>query len=166
MMKELLLHYARYNVWANEQIINTMLALEPGAVDKEIVSSFATLRKTVYHIWGAEDIWQQRLDGVPKPAWVAAIFDGSFEDACALWQLVSGARLIYTERMDDASLQSILSYNDVKGNPYQRRIWEVLQHVSNHSSYHRGQLVTMLRQVGVTEIPAMDFSLYMNLQSQ
>ncbi|MCD6011172.1 MAG: DinB family protein [Flavipsychrobacter sp.] len=161
-MKELLLSYARYNVWANKQMIDTMLQLGPDAVDKEVTSSFPSLRTTVYHIWGAEDIWLQRLQHVAKPTWAAAGFEGSFEEACHNWEERSAQLMHYVAKMDDAALHNMLHYNDIKGNPYQRHIWEVLQHVCNHSTYHRGQLVAMLRQCGATAIPQTDFSFYLN----
>ncbi len=161
-MKELLLSYARYNVWANKQMIDALFKLEPALVDKEIASSFPSLRKTVYHVWGAEDIWLQRLQHVAKPTWVAAAFEGSFQEACHNWEQVSAQLLHYVSAMQDDALHNTLHYNDIKGNPYQRKIWEVLQHVCNHSTYHRGQLVTMLRQCGATEIPQTDFSFYLS----
>lgn len=161
-MKELLVQYASYNVWANARMIDAMLSLDPSAVDKEIISSFTSLRKTVYHMWGAEDIWMQRLQRVEDPAWVAGSFDGSFEEACRQWRQMSIRFLHYVSSTDESGLQVLLHFKDMKGNPHTRRIWEVLTHVSNHATYHRGQLVTMLRQVGATGIPGTDFSRYLN----
>lgn len=161
-MKELLLQYARFNRWANDHIINAMLQLDPALVDKELVSSFPTLRKTVHHMWGAEDIWLQRLNLAEKPVWVAADFTGSFQEACQKWQDASVSLIQFSEAATEQSLNAILHYHDIRGNAWQRPVWQVLQHVSNHATYHRGQLVTMLRQLGATTIPSMDFIYYMN----
>lgn len=162
-MKELLLQYARFNVWANDLTVNAMLPLAPSLLDQELVSSFPSLRKTVYHMWSAEAIWLQRLNLVEKPTWAAGSFTGSFDEACALWQQASAGLLSYTTAANNDSLNAVLSYHDTKGNPWHRPVWQVLQHVSNHATYHRGQLVTMLRQVGVTTIPPVDFIYFMNL---
>ena len=166
MMKELLNQYARYNQWANKQMINTLLQMPAGAVDKEIESSFPSLRKTVYHTWAAEDIWLQRLQHVAKPVWVAAAFDGTFEEACHNWEQVSAQLTHYVTAMEDTALHNVLHYHDTKGNAWHRPIWQVVQHVNNHATYHRGQLVTMARQAGATVIPPLDFILYMNTHHQ
>ena len=60
-MKDLLLNYTRYNLWANKCLADTMEVLSDEQVNREMVSSFPTIRKTVFHLWGAEDIWKRRL---------------------------------------------------------------------------------------------------------
>jgi uncharacterized damage-inducible protein DinB len=157
-MKELLAQYAEYNIWANNRIIDVLLKLEHGSLDQEIPSSFSSLRATVYHTWGAENIWLQRLQLVEYPAWVATDFAGTFAEACADWQRVSGAIKQFVDKQyDDKALTHVLQYYDLKKNSHKTPVFQVLQHVFNHSTYHRGQLVTMLRQAGQADIPSTDF---------
>ena len=59
-MKELLVQYGTYNCWANQLIIDALLKLNDSDLDKEILSSFPSLRKTVFHTWSAEYVWVQR----------------------------------------------------------------------------------------------------------
>jgi len=155
-MKELLLHYAAYNLWANNRMIDVMLKLDTGQLEKEIVSSFSSLRKTVCHVWGAEDIWLQRLLLTEQPVWTGD-FEGSFEDVCRQWQHVSQQLQEFISRQyDDRALEHTFQYYDRKKQSHKNRVCDVLMHVFNHSTYHRGQLVTMLRQVGATTIPGTD----------
>ncbi len=157
-MKELLLQYAGYNIWANKRIMDALLKLGDGAVDKEIISSFPSVRSTVYHIWSAEFIWLQRLLLVEHPVWMASDFKGTFEEACTDWQRVSVALEQFIQKQyDDYALQHVLQYYDLKKTSHKTPVFQVLHHIFNHSTYHRGQLVTMLRQSDAKEIPGTDF---------
>lgn len=164
-MKELLLQYAKYNIWANKLLIDVMQSLDEGAVDREIVSSFPSVRATVYHMWGAEYIWLQRLQLAERPGWLPTEFTGTFEEACAEWQKTSVAMLEFVEKQyDDVALAHVFQYYDLKKNSHKSPVYQTLQHVFNHATYHRGQLVTMLRQLGVAKIPATDFIAYTRLK--
>ncbi len=160
-MKETLLQYAGYNVWANNRIIDVMLKLGTAAVDKEMPGSFPTIRTTVYHIWSAEYIWLQRLQLLDQPRWAASSFEGHFEEACLLWKQVSSDLLHFVSgQYNDASFGHVLQYYNRKSQPFKNKVGDVLLHVFNHGTYHRGQLVTMLRTAGVQQIPATDFIVY------
>lgn len=164
-MKELLLQYANYNIWANKLMIDAMLKLEEAQVDREIISSFPSLRKTVYHTWSGEFVWVQRLQQVAQPVWLAGTYTGSFAEACQDWQRVSGALAEQVNSYkDELALQQLVPYHDLKGNPHATRVCDMLNHVFNHSTYHRGQLVTMLRQLGVSEIPNTDLIAFVRMK--
>lgn len=157
-MKELLLQYANYNIWANKRIIDVLLQLEPEQLDKEIVSSFPSIRKTVYHAWSASFVWLQRLQLEDQPVWVERTFAGSFEEACAEWHRVSeGLAQFVARQYDDKSFEHIFQYYNSEKKSFKLPVGLTLQHVFNHCTYHRGQLVTMLRQLKVEHIPATDF---------
>jgi len=160
-MKELLLQYARYNVWANKLIIDALLKLEEGAVDKEMISSFPSVRRTVIHIWSAEYIWLQRLQLAEHPVWIEAEFNGAFEEACMQWQQVSASFVQFVEKQyDDRAFEHVLQFYDRQKVSCKMAVYHVLQHVFNHATQHRGQLITMLRQCGATKIPQTDYIVF------
>ena len=160
-MKELLLQYAQYNVWANKLIIDVLLKLEEGAADKEIISSFPSVFKTVMHTWSAESIWLQRLLLAERPVWQEDVFAGNIEAACSEWQKTSAELVKFVEKQyDDKALQHVLQFYDRQKNSYKMPVYQVLHHVFNHSTYHRGQLITMLRQLGLTKLPQTDFTAF------
>jgi len=162
-MKELLLQYANYNIWANKRIIDVLLTLEPELLDKEIVSSFSSVKQTVYHVWGAEFIWLQRLQLEEQPVWIQKVFKGTFEEACADWQRVSEVLAQFVARQyDDKSFEHIFQYYNSEKKSFKVPVGLTLNHVFNHGTYHRGQLVTMLRQLGVTHLPSTDFFAFTN----
>ncbi len=157
-MKELLLQYAQYNKWANKLIIDAMLKLKEGDVDKEINSSFPSLRRTVLHTWSAESVWLQRLQLAEHPVWHGDDTSLLFEDVCKTWQVDSETLIQFVaQQYDDRALALVLQFYDRQKNAHKTPVYQVLHHVFNHSTYHRGQLVTMLRQLGATDIPGTDF---------
>ncbi len=162
-MNEMLSQYAAYNTWANARLIDTMSALTDAQLDTEISSSFNSLRKTVYHTWGAEDVWLQRLQQLPSPAPEAIGYTGTFGQACSKWRTTS-AELGKMAASSGDALAVRLAYRDFKGNPWENPVGSILQHVFNHATYHRGQIVTMLRQLGVTDIPSTDYIAWVRLQ--
>lgn len=160
-MKELLLQYARYNIWANKQFINVLHKLNEEQIDTEITSSFSSIRTTVYHMWGAEDIWVQRLHLVEQPVWAGTVFEGSFEEALGKWQAASDALLAFVEKQyDDSAFQHVMQYYNLKKQSMKLPVHTALMQVLNHGTYHRGQLVTMLRQLGLKKVPSTDFFLF------
>ena len=157
-MKEILFQYAQSNIWANKRIIDTILQLPEGTVDQKIESSFNTIKATVYHTWSAESIWLQRLQRAQEIIWEQTVFFGTFPEACKKWEAVSAGIATFIEQQDtDEDLKRTISFFDRSGSPHTSPVYHILQHILNHSTYHRGQLVTMLRQAGVTQIPDTDF---------
>ncbi len=157
-MKELLQQYARYNIWANKLLIDVLQKLDNEQLDAEIQSSFPSIRKTVYHMWSAEDIWLQRLQLAEQPVWAESVFSGGFETALGKWQDTSAGILAFVEKQyNDDSFRHILQYYNLKKISFKVPVSTVLMQVFNHATYHRGQLVTMLRQAGVKKIPGTDF---------
>jgi uncharacterized damage-inducible protein DinB len=160
-MKELLQQYARYNIWANKQLIDVLQKLDNEQLDAEIPSSFPSIRKTIYHLWSAEDIWLQRLLLAEQPVWAESVFEGNFDEAVGKWQDASAGLLAFVEKQyNDESFRHILQYYNLKKISFKVPVSTVLMQVFNHATYHRGQLVTMLRQAGVKKIPGTDFHIF------
>lgn len=157
-MKDLLVKYAAYNLWANDRIANVLKVLDNSVLDKDIPSSFNSIRKTVFHIWDAEFIWLQRLNGLSLTDWpskqygAATPIDKFLETSQSFKQFV--------EQLPEADFTGNCTYKNLKGDEYHNPRNEVFQHIFNHSTFHRGQIVTMLRNFGVTELPATDFIYY------
>ena len=157
-MKELLSRYAQYNIWANKKLIEVLLKLDEKLLDKEIISSFSSIRRTSYHIWSAEYIWIQRLELVEHPIWIEPNFNGTFQDACKAWLKSSELLLDFIDRQyDNKAFEHVFQYySPFKKEHFKRPVYIALTHVFNHSTSHRGQLITLLRQVGETKIPETD----------
>lgn len=139
-----------YNAWANARLIAVLEGLDEERLTRRIDSSFPSLLSTVAHIVGAEWIWLERWKGrspSAAPEWI----DGStLQELRARLGEVERSRMEWVGRLREADLESRIDYRTLAGHPFSERLADLLLHLVNHSSYHRGQLTTMLRQVGAT----------------
>ncbi len=153
-----------YNVWANERITSFITDAGLEIAEQETPSSFNTIRKTIYHIWDAEVIWFTRVKGEQITTWPSESFTGNFEEALKAFTENSKQLQAYVERKDRALLDTVIRYKNLKGVEYAQPVEEILFHVVNHGSYHRGQVVTMLRALGYTNLQTTDLISYLRLQ--
>jgi len=156
-MKELLKSYTKYNIWANERICKVLETLNPALLDKELISSFNTVRKTIYHIWDAETIWYKRLTGKSLSTWPSESFEGDFAEFQTQFLGRAGKFFMYVLNKDSKQLEQDLTYKNIEGKTFTNKIVNIIQHVVNHSTFHRGQIITMLRNLGITELPSTDY---------
>lgn len=160
-MRELLIQFASYNVWANHRITYHILLLEQAKWMEQTPSSFNSLYKTILHIWDAESGWWQRMRQHENIVVPSRSFDPSMKDACngLMHQSMQWEKFI-KEDLDSDAIQSQLWYKNSRGEDFSQPVFQVLLHVFNHSTYHRGQLITMMRALGETALPQTDFIHY------
>lgn len=155
-MKKLIGEYASYNVWANKRICSVIDSLSDEKFQREVVSSFPSIQKTLLHMWVAQLIWIKRFEGLSLSVSSSEEFQGTREDIVN--GFISTSKKL--EGMADAftkeDLRQIRKYTTLKSGSAISAQYQMLIHVFNHNTYHRGQLVTMLRQVGITELPQTD----------
>jgi uncharacterized damage-inducible protein DinB len=159
-LKEVVLNLAGYHYWANQRLAAVLKKLTDDQLDQEVVSSFPSIRQTVYHMWDAESVWKQRIELVEKTKKPAPQFQGTFESACDEWITVSRQLLEMAQQITPVKLSHTVAYYNSQKQYGKLTVIEILMHVFNHATYHRGQLVTLLRQVGVTKIPGTDYNEY------
>lgn len=154
-MKEILLQYVKYNFWANKIIVETITDKAFAQLDKEIPSSFPTLRKTLLHIWDAETIWYKRLHNIPVTDWPskdiakqATVFDNLIKQSEQFVNFVS--------LKNENDFTSHCEYVNLKGEKFSQPVYTIVLHCMNHSTFHRGQLICMLRQLGCDNLPSTD----------
>jgi len=156
-MKELLVSYAAYNAWANELLLQTIRPLGQELQQQQVVSSFPSLYATVLHLLDANSIWWQRLKLQEQILVPSATFSGSFDELAAQLQKQDRQWLEWIESASKPMLEHVFKYQNTKRESFKQPVWEMLQHLFNHGTYHRGQLVTLLRQLGVQKIPQTDY---------
>lgn len=161
MLKQQIEKYARYNVWANNRMIALLLAAGNDLLKKQQASSFDSIEKTAYHIYDAEYIWIKRIKNEPW-SWPpsANLKVDSFEQFCDVWKKIAEELLQFSSTLNEPDLQKLVSYKNSKGEPFNTSIADSLMHCFNHSTYHRGQLITMLRGVGFTDVVSTDFIVF------
>jgi uncharacterized damage-inducible protein DinB len=155
-VKDMLQMYARYNQWAHAKLLDLILGLSTEEQHATIPSSFNTLYKTIFHVWGASALWLGRLNLEPIKI-SGDPFNSSMEDLARAMKLVDQQWVDWFESKTDKELTEVLHYNNLAGKPFSQSYDLLLQHIFNHGTYHNGQLVTMLRALGLNLIPATDF---------
>ena len=155
-MQSFISEYAAFNLWANERICSVVDKLTDDQMMQEIPSSFSSIQKTLLHIWDAQLIWINRIEGVSLREFPSKNFSGTKKDVIDGLLSTSQKLKDLANSNDEEALTSIKKYATLKGGIVTSALYQVFAHVCNHGTYHRGQLVTMLRQVGVTEIPSTD----------
>ncbi len=159
-MKQLLQQYSSYNVWANEIITGKISQLPAAILYNEMNSSFGSIYKTVVHLMDVESIWWQRLKLQKHMVWPGVNYDESFE---ILSKDLLNLSMQWSEWVQDANeinLTHIFEYTNSKKKSFRQPVYEMLLHLFNHQAFHRGQIITMMRQNEVEKIPATDFIVY------
>jgi uncharacterized damage-inducible protein DinB len=149
-----------YNYWARDRLLDAVSALTEEQFTRDMGSSFASVRDTIAHICNAESIWIWRWigrqpTGFQKPERIPDV-----AAARAEWAgLEREMRDVLRQLGPDGVLRTI-EYRDTKGAAHSGVTWQMVQHVVNHGSYHRGQVTTMLRQLGAHPPKSMDLIAY------
>jgi uncharacterized damage-inducible protein DinB len=154
--KDLLHRYAQYSQWAHKKLLDLILGLSSEQQHAIVPSSFNSLYKTLFHVWGATKLWLGRLNLAPIKISGDPFNDSMEELAKALLEVDQQWVDWFVSKTDD-ELTEMLHYNNLAGMPFQQSYDLLLQHIFNHCTYHNGQLVTMLRALGIDKIPATDF---------
>ncbi len=156
-MKGLLVQMAAYNTWANQRILELMLALSEEKQRQELPSSFKSLFDTVLHMWNAESIWWQRLQLQERILSPAENFKGSFIDLSSGLLQQNYQWQDWLDHATEAALEHVFQYQNTKKEQFKQPVYQMILHVFNHGTYHRGQLINMLRQLGAEKLPQTDF---------
>ena len=125
---------------------------------QEMKSSFPSIRATMLHIMEAQDIWLERFDGHSPSSWPT--FTGTSADLIEGLRKSSKALEAKVKSYDKKGLKKEVSYITLKGIAGNSQVYQMFAHVANHGTYHRGQLINMLRQLGTDKVPQTDFSYY------
>jgi uncharacterized damage-inducible protein DinB len=154
-----------YHYWARDRALDAAAALEPEQFTRDLGNSFRSIRDTLAHLYAAEWAWCSRWNGQSPTAFPAV----TFPDVPALrsrWsELESDVRAVL-ERMGAQGLDAVIEYKMLNGDPRASVFWQMLQHVVNHASYHRGQVTTMIRQLGATPPQSMDLITFYRTRAQ
>ncbi|MGE0453806.1 MAG: DinB family protein [Vicinamibacteria bacterium] len=149
-----------YDAWANARMVAAFQELSDEAFAAPAASSFGSVRDTFAHIVSAEWIWLRRWKGdspTAPPAWLGS---GSRAELLAQLAGVQKERAEFLAALPAGGLQTAISYRTLNGQAHTNALGDLVRHVVNHSTYHRGQVATQLRQLGRTP-PSTDFVLYL-----
>jgi uncharacterized damage-inducible protein DinB len=155
--EEALLHI-RYTGWASRRLLDAAKQLSPEALSKDLGVSHGSILGTLAHTFFGDSVWYLRaVDPTmpfPNPKEVPPLerLDAEWRELLQKWEA-------WAQKLSDVDLDKTVSYRLMDGSPFESMLKQVVLHVVNHATLHRGQVVALLRQTGVKP-PATDLIFY------
>lgn len=155
---------ANYNLWANQQIVNWLKAKTDEQLKQEVPSSFPGILKTLNHMWAIEAYWYSVITGDSD---VEQRYSTEDLDVNEVFQGLLNRSTLLAERTKQYNDAELLEQVNVKSPWFEADLsrYDYLQHAVNHATYHRGQVVTIGRNAGITDAPMTDL-LFFGIMNQ
>jgi uncharacterized damage-inducible protein DinB len=154
-----------FHYWARDRTLDAVELLTPDQYNRDLGNSFKSIRDTATHIFAAEWAWYERWQGRSPTALLPS---DRFPDLAALraaWRDHEQKMRAFVGALDDAGVDRVIDYTLLNGMTGASPIWQMVQHVVNHASYHRGQITTMLRQLGAQPAKPLDMIAYYRVKT-
>jgi uncharacterized damage-inducible protein DinB len=147
--KEAMGRLLEYTVWANHRTLRAVATISVAEFKRDLKGSHGGVRGTLVHQMGAEWVWLERWKGVAPPA-SARPDEGDFGDVLVLrdrWKAIEDHRAAWFKSLPETAVRQKVRYQSFDGKSHEDPLWQLIQHLANHSTYHRGQVVAMLRMM-------------------
>ncbi|HTN45456.1 MAG TPA: DinB family protein [Flavipsychrobacter sp.] len=158
-LKQLATHHASFNLWANEQFVTWLSKKSEEQLRKEVPSSFSSILKTLNHIWGMEEYWHavifQKPDFIHRNGVENLHADDVFQGLLRCSKAWTDDASLFSDNGLSDKIKVVTPWFEANQTRYQ-----YIQHLFNHSTYHRGQVVTIARNLGITDAPMTDLLFY------
>jgi uncharacterized damage-inducible protein DinB len=141
-----------YDAWANARTLKACAALTPEQFTRNLGNSFGSVRDTLVHILGAQMVWIVRLTGGAPAGMPSPEGYPDLASVRAKWGETEPTLQAYVSALKPEDVGRTLEYRNLKGILFRDQIGNILQHLANHGSYHRGQVTTLLRQLGAAPV--------------
>lgn len=154
-----------YHYWARDRLLEGVSVLAPEQFTRDMGSSFRSVRDTCAHTYAAEWAWYSRWQGTSP---TALLPPDQFPDVPSLqrqWTELETKLRMFLESLGEPGIHKVFEYTLINGQPGATVFWQMLQHVVNHASYHRGQVTTLLRQLGAAPPKSMDLIAFYRLRA-
>ena len=141
-----------YNYWANHRTLEACAALNDEQFTRDLHSSFRSVRDTLVHIMLVEWLWRERWLGRSLDKYPPATDFPNLESVRQRWAEVERNLLDYVAALKPEDIDRVIAHKTTAGVPQSAPLSQMLQHLVNHGTYHRGQVATMLRQLDAKPI--------------
>jgi uncharacterized damage-inducible protein DinB len=141
-----------YNAWATNRVFESLAPLPEEPYRKDLRASHGGIHGTLTHLVGAEKLWLSRWIGKPELTLIQAGEISGLSALKEIWEDVASRTARFVARLDDEKASSQFEYTTTEGKRHTSVYWQTLQHLVNHSTYHRGQIAALMRQVGAEPV--------------
>jgi uncharacterized damage-inducible protein DinB len=141
-----------YNSWATNRIFEALAEVPEGDYKRDLKTSHGSLHGTLTHLVASEKIWLSRLVGKPETMLMTEQEAPSLAALKVIWEDIASRTARFLGRLDEKKLEISFEYLTTGGKRFANTYAQILQHLINHASYHRGQIIAMMRQVGAQPV--------------
>jgi uncharacterized damage-inducible protein DinB len=145
-----------YHYWARDRLLAAASELTPEQLARDMGNSFRSVRDTLVHIYAAEWAWYQRWLGISPTAMPPAEDYPDVATLAAAWGVHEAKVRHFVDGLGEEGVEQWLDYKTMSGQAGSSTYAQMIRHVVNHASYHRGQVTTMLRQLGAAPAKSLD----------
>lgn len=151
-MKEHFIKLFKYNLWANQIVCKSVF-------DNKLKDE--SLVKIISHIYDSEVVWYNRItDAEGSPGiWESQ----ELTQLPGLFETIDNKLIAYIDNLDEEAVPKLIAYENSKGQKFISRLTDILTHLANHGTYHRGQIAKMIRNAG-DEPPVTDYIAFVRKQ--
>jgi uncharacterized damage-inducible protein DinB len=150
-----------YHYWARDRMLDAVEVLTPAQYTRDLGNSFRSVRDTVVHTYSAEWNWYSRWIGTSPSSMLDAAQFPDVKTVRNAWLLQEEKVRVLVASLGAAhELDRVFKYRLMNGEEATSIFSHMLQHVVNHATYHRGQVTTMLRQLGAPAPKSQDLIRY------
>ena len=145
-----------YHYWARDRMFEALDPLTPDQVSRDMGSSFKSIHDTVSHLYAAEHEWYARWHGDSPSALLTGTAFPDLASVRRAWSEHESKMRAFLEELGEGGINRVMEFKMLTGHASSSPFWPMLQHIVNHASYHRGQVTTMLRQLGAQPAKSLD----------
>jgi len=138
-----------YTEWATARVIAAARELAPEELVRDFGTEDRSVLGTLTHVFGADRVWLARIQGKTQE-WPR---EYDLEGLQADWSAVHRRWQEWASALSESAIAERISYHDLKGHPWVSPVWQIVLHVVNHGTHHRGQIAGFLRALGKTPPP-------------
>jgi uncharacterized damage-inducible protein DinB len=149
ILSDSLVTHLRYHRWATALVLDEAAALPAEQLMKPLGGSFNCLYNTIVHIYQSDRVWLDRLEERPSGKLEDYEAPGCMWELRDAWLKVHDGMIAFAKSLDEAGVNRVIAYKNLVGQPFESPIWQIILHVVNHGSYHRGQVTFMIRELAV-----------------
>ncbi len=159
-MKQLIINYTKFNLWANSKICYFLSVLEEPMLDKKLIDNLPSMKDVVCQIWDAETTFYNRFTGNTAENTPSEDFNGDFKELKRKFLQQSQNLTLYALSLDDNQLKEDFEYSNEEGEKFNTQLYRIVLHCVNHSTFLRGQILTIFRDLGYRDYSPIDLETY------
>jgi uncharacterized damage-inducible protein DinB len=160
---DVLQDHLAYSAWASARLLGAASQLTAEERSRDFGTADRSIDGTLSHIFGADRVWLTRVTGAPSTGFLAPD-EKNLGFLSSAWPALHEQWMAWARTLSPASPGEEIIYRDLKGNEWRQPLWQIILHVVNHATHHRGQAAGFMRSLGHTP-PPLDLSFYHRKQS-